>query len=185
MFAVVFEVLPSPAGYQRYLDTAAALRPRLDEIPGFISIERFRCSTHPGWILSLSFWETEAALVQWRGHGEHHAAQSAGRTAIFDDYRIRVVRMLRQDEAVPAGTPLLVLQEYPVAGEKPRSKRFASLVSPDKDIDLWDADPAFAPQSVQETPASRIWRGTVMRDYGLFDRQQAPQHFPAVTREHQ
>lgn len=172
MFAVVFEVLPSPSGYQRYLDTAAALRPHLDEIEGFISIERFRCLTDPGWILSLSFWRHEAALVHWRGHGDHHAAQQAGRGGVFDDYRLRVVRM---HEGFPTASalPLIVLRDNPPAPAAGR--RFQSLVNESRYMGLADADAA-------SESRSGLRYGEVLRDYGLFDRAQAPQHFPAVSR---
>ncbi|WP_082583864.1 antibiotic biosynthesis monooxygenase family protein [Noviherbaspirillum sp. Root189] len=182
MYAVVFEVLPSASGYQRYLDTAAALRPRLDEIPGFVSIERFRSMTNPGWILSLSFWETETALVQWRNHGEHHAAQEAGRASVFDDYRLRVVRMADAGTSPVENSPLLVMHEHPANPSLPRGKRFDSLVTPGKHIDLWESDAGFAEPLLPPAASERIWCANVLRDYGLFDRQQAPQHFPAVTR---
>ena len=41
MIAVIFEVWPKPDKKQNYLDLAAALRPILERIDGFISIERF------------------------------------------------------------------------------------------------------------------------------------------------
>ena len=41
MIAVIFEVWPDPDHKQAYLDIAAELRPLLDGIDGFISIERF------------------------------------------------------------------------------------------------------------------------------------------------
>lgn len=182
MFAVVFEVLPSASAYQRYLDTAAALRPRLDEIPGFVSIERFRSITDPGWILSLSLWETEAALVQWRSHGEHHAAQETGRTSVFDDYRLRVARMVDAEASRAQNSPLLVIHEHPVDHSMPRSKRFDSLVTPGKQVDLWEADAPSAEQLLPPAASEHVWCANVLRDYGLFDRHQAPQHFPAVTR---
>lgn len=176
MFAVVFEVLPSPSGYQRYLDTAAALRPRLDEIEGFVSIERFRCLSDPGWILSLSFWRHEAALVQWRGHGEHHAAQHAGRGGVFDDYRLRVVRM---HDAFPATSPapLIVLRDDP--SEDAGGRRFQSLADESKLIGLADAEAVAGEASAGR---HRLHYGEVLRDFGLFDRLQAPQQFPAVSR---
>ena len=83
MFAVIFEVEPAAGRQQEYLDIAAALRPELDKIDGFISIERFSSLTNPGKILSLSFWRDEAALIQWRQHEEHHRAQWKGRSGIF------------------------------------------------------------------------------------------------------
>jgi hypothetical protein len=41
MIAVIFEVWPKPERKKDYLDIAAQLRPLLEKIDGFISIERF------------------------------------------------------------------------------------------------------------------------------------------------
>jgi len=186
MFAVAFEVLPSETGYQRYLDIAAALRPKLDLIDGFLSIERFRCLSHPGWILSLSLWRDEAALVRWRGDGEHHAAQSQGREAIFNDYRIRVVRMTQQPQEEPG--PLVGFWEYPAEAIPVPCKHYQSLVDPGKQIAQFDfSDGTSAAEwqartAAQAAPAARVLRGTVLRDYGLFERAQAPQVFPDAVR---
>jgi heme-degrading monooxygenase HmoA len=114
MFAVIFEVQPKPGRAQDYLDIAARLRPELEKIDGFLSIERFQSLTIEGKYLSLSFWRDEAAVKRWRAHAEHHAAQATGRAEIFADYRIRVAE--------------------------------------------------------------------VARDYGMFERTEAPQHFPDVKR---
>jgi heme-degrading monooxygenase HmoA len=95
MIAVIFEVIPSPEGRQAYLDTAAALKPLLERIDGFISIERFQSLSDPSKLLSLSFWRDEAAVRQWRQMEAHRAAQSAGRAGVFADYRLRVAQVLR------------------------------------------------------------------------------------------
>ena len=95
MYAVIFEVEPAPGRQQDYLDLAAALRPELEKIDGFISIERFASLTRPGKILSLSFWRDESAIACWRQHEEHHRAQWQGRGGIFADYRLRVVSVVR------------------------------------------------------------------------------------------
>jgi heme-degrading monooxygenase HmoA len=95
MIAVIFEVLPRPGRREAYLDVAAGLRPLLDGIDGFVSIERFESLTEPGKVLSLSFWRDEAAVAAWRSLEEHRAAQAAGRGAIFQDYRLRVAQVLR------------------------------------------------------------------------------------------
>ena len=73
MYAVIFEVEPADGRRQDYLDIAARLRPELERIDGFISVERFESLTQPGKILSLSFWRDEAAVVRWRGQEEHRA----------------------------------------------------------------------------------------------------------------
>ena len=76
MIAVIFEVIPKSGCRDQYLDIAASLRPLLDEIDGFISIERFESLTQPGKILSLSFWRDEQAVAQWRQLERHRAAQT-------------------------------------------------------------------------------------------------------------
>ena len=80
---------------QDYLDIAARLRPELEKIDGFISIERFKSLSQEGKILSLSFWRDEEAIARWRQQEQHHAAQRAGRDRIFRDYRIRVAAVTR------------------------------------------------------------------------------------------
>jgi heme-degrading monooxygenase HmoA len=93
MIAVIFEVWPTER--QHYLDLAASLRPLLDGIDGFISIERFESLTDKGKLLSLSFWRDEEAVAAWRNLEDHRAAQSAGRAGILKDYRLRIAGVLR------------------------------------------------------------------------------------------
>ena len=95
MHAVIFEVEPEPGRRQDYLDTAARLRPELERIDGFISVERFESLTQPGKILSLSIWRDDEAVRQWRNVEEHRRIQAAGRQSIFADYRLRVAQVIR------------------------------------------------------------------------------------------
>lgn len=95
MIAVIFEGSSAEGRQGDYLDTAAALRPLLDGLDGFISIERFESLTTPGKLLSLSFWRDEAAVATWRGDPSHRAGQAAGRNGIFADYRLRVAEVIR------------------------------------------------------------------------------------------
>ncbi len=95
MIAVIFEVQPKPGRREEYLDLAAGLRPLLDSIDGFVSIERFESLTTPGRVLSLSFWRDEAAVEQWRNVSEHRVAQARGRDGIFENYRLRIAAVVR------------------------------------------------------------------------------------------
>jgi heme-degrading monooxygenase HmoA len=95
MIAVIFEVWPHDEGRQEYLDIAANLRPLLDGIDGFLSIERFESLTQPGKILSLSFWRDEEAVAAWRRVEAHRMAQSRGRGELFADYRLRIAAVIR------------------------------------------------------------------------------------------
>lgn len=96
MIAVIFEVtLENDENKDRYLEIAADLRPILDTIDGFISIERFASVSTPGKILSLSFWRDEQAVQEWRSLEVHRNAQHVGRTGVFQDYRLRVAAVMR------------------------------------------------------------------------------------------
>ena len=95
MIAVIFEVWPKPEHKQEYLDLAAELRPILETIDGFISIERFESLTEKGKILSLSFFRDEEAVAAWRNVPQHRKTQGMGRAKIFEDYRLRIAGVIR------------------------------------------------------------------------------------------
>ncbi|NIA67548.1 antibiotic biosynthesis monooxygenase [Pelagibius litoralis] len=95
MYVVIFEVRPKEGRKGDYLDVAASLRSELEQIDGFISVERFASLTDEGKILSLSFWRDEEALIRWREQEDHQAAQGRGRYEIFQDYRLRIASVVR------------------------------------------------------------------------------------------
>ena len=96
MFVVVFEVQPKPGREQDYLEIAASLKPEVEQIEGFIGVERFQSLATPGKLVSVSFWRDDAAVKRWREHTKHHLAQLSGRGQIFADYRITVAEVERQ-----------------------------------------------------------------------------------------
>lgn len=95
MITVIFEVWPKDGKAAEYFDIAASLRPALEKIDGFISIERFESVTTPGKFVSISFWRDEAAVQAWRNVEGHRMAQAKGRGEVFADYRIRVASVMR------------------------------------------------------------------------------------------
>lgn len=107
MIAVIFEVTPADGKRDAYLGIAADLRPLLDGMDGFLSIERFQSLSDPNRVLSLSFWRDEEAVKAWRNTEEHRHAQAAGRGGVFEDYRLRIAHVVRdygmfRREEVPA-----------------------------------------------------------------------------------
>src|SRR3954463_2221036 len=78
MFSVIFEVHPRPEQWDAYLGSARVLRPDLEQVEGFIDNIRYRSLTRDGWILSLSGWRDEKALVRWRTRMRHHIVQEKG-----------------------------------------------------------------------------------------------------------
>lgn len=95
MIAVLFEVIPKLGARETYLDTALQLRPLLDQMEGFISIERFQSVTNPAKMLSLSYWKSEESVSRWRNDTAHRQAQTQGRDILFEDYQIKVAQVIR------------------------------------------------------------------------------------------
>jgi len=95
MLAVIFEVIPAPGRKEEYLELAAQLRPELEKIEGFISVERFASLTDENKLLSLSFWRDEEAVRNWRNLTGHREAQALGRSGVFADYRLRIAGVVR------------------------------------------------------------------------------------------
>jgi heme-degrading monooxygenase HmoA len=102
MFSVVFEVNPKPDHWDAYLENAKMLRSELVEVPGFVDNIRYKSLTREGWILSLSGWRNEKAVVRWRTSLHHHMVQEKGRTEILRDYHLRVGQ-ITQDTRLPDG----------------------------------------------------------------------------------
>lgn len=95
MIAVIFEVEPKPGRGGEYFDLAGQLKPELEKIDGFISVERFQSLANEGKYVSLSFWRDEDAVTRWRTHTGHQLAQYRGKNDIFNDFRIRVAQVIR------------------------------------------------------------------------------------------
>lgn len=95
MIAIIFEVLPAEGQKDAYLDIAAKMRPMVEQVEGFISVERFQSLTNPDKLLSISFFEDEDAVARWRQLAAHRNAQERGRDGVFSDYRLKVCHVLR------------------------------------------------------------------------------------------
>ena len=75
MIAIIFEVFPKKGKVEEYLDIAARMRPMVENVEGFISVERFRSISNPNKLLSISYFVDEAAVARWRNLSEHRTAQ--------------------------------------------------------------------------------------------------------------
>ena len=123
MIAVIFEVEIAPSRKQEYLDLAAELRPLLEEVDGFLSIERFQSLTDPEKLLSLSFFRDEEAVQNWRNLSQHRRAQRKGRDGIFAGYRLRVAGVFRdygmfEREEAPTDSKAVHQAEAPSSQEE-------------------------------------------------------------------
>ena len=222
MFSVLFEVHPKPAQWDAYLGYGRMLKPELERIEGFVDNIRYRSLAREGWLLSLSGWRDEKALVRWRTQAMHHRVQEKGRSEVFLDYHLRVGQVtgdtqlpeghalqeqrLDETQAGEATTVVLIDAEWPaqrVAKAGPREVAqglglaadapglvgwdvFDAVLAPGNVILLmsWrDRRSADAYEASADLPAgARRRRIRVVRDYGMFDRRESPQYYPAVER---
>jgi len=218
MFSVIFEVQPRPEQRDNYFGNAKMLRPELENVDGFLDNTRYRSLTRDGWILSVSSWRDEKAVVRWRTRMRHHEAQERGRTEIFLDYHLRVGQ-LTKDTNIPEGYELLEqrLDETEVGegttmilidGKRTSEwvkktsaedvARWLGLPSEAEALVRWDVFDAvltpgdiillmswrdqLAAEAFEKTvplqEGARLRRVRVVRDYGMYDRREAPQYYP-------
>jgi heme-degrading monooxygenase HmoA len=105
MFAVLFDVHPKSDQWDAYLAHAAMLRSDLEEVAGYVDNIRYRSLNRDGWILSLSNWQDEKAVVRWRTAMRHHEVQEQARRDVLEDYHLRVGQLTR-DTKLPDGLEL-------------------------------------------------------------------------------
>jgi heme-degrading monooxygenase HmoA len=222
MFSVIFEVHPATDQWDSYLGVAKMLRPELQAVDGFVDNIRYRSLTRDGWILSLSGWRDEKALVRWRIQAVHHNAQERGRAEILLNYHLRVgqvtsdthvpenqtLREQRLDEtAAGEGTTVVIFDgkrtpEWVSENGPAGIARWFSLDTEVPGLVTWDSfDAVLSPGDVialstwrdqhsaqafvdnvilEEGVRCRVVR--VIRDYGMFDRREAPQYYPEAVR---
>ena len=95
MYAVIFEVEFNEGCQEEYLKLGAEMKELVVKYDGFISAERFSSLVKEGKVCSLSFWESEAAIVNWKQDIQHLLVQKKGKESLFKDYRIRVAKVER------------------------------------------------------------------------------------------
>lgn len=202
MLALFFEVRPNPGHESRYLDRAAALRPILENQPGLLFLDRYRSLARPDVILSHSLWRDEDAITEWRTETRHRAAQAAGRKVHFADYRIRIAGILRIWPADgPEGLALspdarkrtifnagahVVAAVSREAAALDHGETFASLNNTSTWLTLCDGLTVAQGQDLISHAKTRssftnLKLCSVIRDYGMFERDQAPASPSDVT----
>ncbi|HEY5226435.1 MAG TPA: antibiotic biosynthesis monooxygenase [Methylovirgula sp.] len=218
MFSVIFEVHPNAAQWDAYLDNAKLLRPELEQVEGFVDNIRHKSLTRQEWILSLSGWRDEKAVVRWRTQMRHHMVQEKGRSEILSDYHLRVGQ-ITQDTRIPNGfrleeqrldetevgegrTITLIdgkrLPDWVTQSKPEEIAAWLGLDSAASGLVAWDvfeavltpgeiilllswkdrANAAAFEANAALQDGKRLRQIRVVRDYGMFDRREAPQYYP-------
>lgn len=202
MIALFFEVTPHSGQENRYLDIAGALKPELERNGGLLFLDRYRSLVRERTMLSHQIWADEASLVRWRTNGKHHGAQTAGRNAVFEDYRLRVGPVIAeggegggivpQIEGQAYNDPNLQAERFVVVVRShtrlvsagPNGEGYRSVYRETEFAWVGEmADRVAGYEALRRVAAdpsvSAAQLCLVSRDYGLTDRREAPQYFPA------
>ena len=208
MIGLFFEVQTRPGHRDQYLNLAASLKPELEAMGGCLFIDRFRSLTRADLLLSHQIWQDESALTAWRVHAHHHEVQTVGREKVFSDYRIRVAQVIHEarpgqpvwqpERRTPYNDPARRQPTYILTSESKnatlpvatgwrrdafasvyREGRFAHLI----DLPSEQAGVEFGARLFAD-PSTEYFRVfEVMRDYGMYERTEAPQYYPPVKGE--
>jgi heme-degrading monooxygenase HmoA len=208
MLSLFFEVEIKPGRIDQYLNLAASLKPELEAMGGCLFLDRFKSLSRENLILSYQIWQDEGSLTAWRVQAHHHDVQTLGRDKVFSDYRIRVAqvvfearrgqpawqaeaRTLYNDPARRPPTYVLATEsrraKLTTACEWPseafasvyRDGQFAHLI----DLPDYQSGVAFGTRMFNEPTTDYVRIVEVTRDYGMFDRTEAPQFYPSKSRE--
>lgn len=208
MIGLFFEVQTRPGHRDQYLQLAASLKPSLEAMGGCLFIDRFRSLTREDLLLSYQIWQDEGALTAWRAHAYHHEVQTIGREKVFSDYRIRVAQLIHEarpgqaiwqpERRTPYNDPARRQPTYVLAVESKsaelpvqtqwtrdsfesvyRDGYFAHLI----DLPDHQSGVEFGPQLFADPTTEYFRVFEVMRDYGMYERTEAPQYYPPIKRQ--
>ena len=207
MISQFFEVQIKEGQVDRYLDLAASLKPSLEAMGGCLFIDRFKSLSRKNLLLSYQIWQDEGSMIAWRVDPKHHKVQETVREKVFDDYRIRISQVLheerpgkspwRPERLSPYNDPQRRPPTFVVASES-RSRElpvetswkrdaFESVYRPGifahvVDVPSFEAGAAFGRKLLADSTTEYFRVFEVMRDYGMFDRVEAPQYYPPLSR---
>jgi heme-degrading monooxygenase HmoA len=92
-WAVIFTSLRTPEDAAGYAQTADEMEALAAQQPGYLGMESV--SDVGGLGITVSYWVSEEAILGWRRHADHVAAQRAGRDTWYRAYELRVARVER------------------------------------------------------------------------------------------
>jgi heme-degrading monooxygenase HmoA len=207
MISQFFEVQARDGHVNTYMDLAASLRPALDAMGGCLFIDRFKSLSRENLLLSYQIWQDEGSMTAWRVNAGHHKIQETGRERVFADYRIRIAQVVHEarpgrpvwqpERRTPYNDPARRPPTYVIASESKsaelpattdwRGDSFASMYRPGTfahlvDLPDYQSGLDFGEQLFADPTTEYFRIFEVMRDYGMYDRTEAPQYYPPVSR---
>lgn len=90
-YAVIFSSTKTD-DQQGYSEMAEKMWQLASEQPGFLGAES--ASADIG--ITVSYWESEEAIVNWKRNSEHQLAQTQGRQRWYQEFRLRIAKVERE-----------------------------------------------------------------------------------------
>lgn len=76
-----------------YDETSQRMLELAPQQPGFLGVESARGSDGLG--ITVSYWQSEEAIANWRRHAEHRVAQTTGIDRWYEQFVTRVAKVER------------------------------------------------------------------------------------------
>ena len=92
-FAVIFTSTRTE-GDNGYTEASERMMQLVKEQPGFLGIDSIRGADGVG--MTVSYWESEAAILAWREHPEHRVIQARGLAELYSAFQTRLCRVERE-----------------------------------------------------------------------------------------
>lgn len=92
-YAVIFTSTRTE-GDNGYAAAAQRMAELVLEQPGFLGVESVRGADGVG--ITVSYWQSEAAILAWRDHPEHRLIQARGRSEWYSAFHTWVCRVERE-----------------------------------------------------------------------------------------
>ena len=96
-YAVIFTSTRSHEG-RGYEAMAEKMIHLAAQQPGFLGVESVRGADGTG--ITVSYWDSEGAIANWRHHADHQVAQRLGRETWYADFALRIAKVERASRRV-------------------------------------------------------------------------------------
>lgn len=92
-YAVIFSSTRQADDGAAYGETAERMVLLAQQQPGYLGVESTRGAD--GFGITVSYWESEAAILAWKQQLEHSEARRQGRERWYQHYELRVAKVER------------------------------------------------------------------------------------------
>ena len=83
MLMVIFEFTVKSGKGQSYFELVESMRRQVENVDGFLGVERFQSCSDKNRFISVSKWRDEGAIREWGGQKEHKKVQEIGKKEIL------------------------------------------------------------------------------------------------------